>query len=699
MSLLIQYLVKLSLSLAVVWLFYQFVLRRLTFYNSNRWYLLAYTLLSFYIPFINISFLFGDNNSNDLIRLIPSVHQYTIALEEASHCPVPIWSTQYDKWDFIAFALMTGAGIFLVRFIKSFVSFLRIRNRAELISSGDIDIYHVNNEIIPFSFGNAVFINRSQHTAEELEEIVRHEFVHVRQRHTIDIVWAELICILNWYNPFAWLLKRSIRQNLEFIADNKVVENGIDKKQYQYLLLKVIGNSQFSIATQFNFSSLKKRIAMMNKTKSTKRQLGRFLFLFPVIAIILFSFRKSFTDASVIRTNPVAPVLTDTIPGVKTPNSKGYYIDIKDANGNCTVVVKDKSKKEIKRIFLTEWNEKQEYYENLYGGIPPSPVHPANEINPGLKEFLERNQDVKDVGWVYNNPKENIPVQMHIMKKDGSEEKYNLENKDEVARLERKYGKLPAPPPLVPGSEKEVQVTEKSLSGVEVLAEVKEVTITEVPVEVVNADVAEVAITVYPSKKIVTTTGEVKEVTVVEKPLTKTIVTSPDLQEVVVAGSPTKRAVSTTGEIKEVTIAGKPSIAIVTNPDIKEVPVPARPSGVSTTVKSNAVAKANVAGTTITSTDQAMIGDVDIKITIKNTAKPEDLESFISKLKDKGYELTFDNKDYDDGILRNLRGTIKYKGSSSTFSFTDFDQATIIVYRDGDKVNFKIYTGKRKVTT
>ena len=142
----------------------------------------------------------------------------------------------------------------------------------------------------------SVFINSNLHTEDELREIVRHEFVHVRQKHTIDIIWAELLCIINWYNPFAWLLKRSIRQNLEFIADNKVVENGIDKKQYQYLLLKVIGNNQYSIATKFNFSSLKKRIAMMNKTKSARLQVGRFLFLVPVLAIILLAFRKSFND-------------------------------------------------------------------------------------------------------------------------------------------------------------------------------------------------------------------------------------------------------------------------------------------------------------------------------------------------------------------------------------------------------------------
>src|SRR6187455_2016200 len=294
MSLLIQYLLKLSISLAIVWLFYQFILRRLTFYNSNRWYLLGYTLLSFFIPFVDISTILGNNSgtNNGLIQFIPSVHQYTIALEEASDCPVPIWSTSYDKWDWTAFALMIGAVILLIRFIVRYISFIRIRNRSKLISTDGIKIYQVDESIIPFSFGKSVFINSNLHTEDELREIVRHEFVHVRQNHSIDIIWGELLCLLNWYNPFAWLLKRSIRQNLEFIADNKVVQNGIDKKEYQYLLLKVIGNSQYSIATQFNFSSLKKRIAMMNKTKSAKRHLLQMLFLLPATAVLLLAFRN-----------------------------------------------------------------------------------------------------------------------------------------------------------------------------------------------------------------------------------------------------------------------------------------------------------------------------------------------------------------------------------------------------------------------
>ena len=656
MSELIQYLVKLTISLAVVWLFYQFILRRLTFYNSNRLYLLAYTLLSFFIPFVNISSLF-EGRSNEIIQFVPSVHQYTSALENASNCPAPIWSN-YDKWDFIAFGLLTVAGLLFLRLLISYFSFLKIQQKATLISEEGIKIYQVDENIIPFSFGNSIFINSKLHTEAELEEIVRHEFVHVRQNHTIDIVWAELLCILNWYNPFAWLLKRSIRQNLEFIADNKVIENGINKKEYQYLLLKVIGNSQFSIATQFNFSSLKKRIVMMNKTKSTKRQLGRFLFLVPVLAIILLSFRHSFKQGS-IETTTTKSLLTDTIPDVKILNSKGYYIDIKDNKGECMVVIKDKEKKEVKRVLLTEWNAKADYYESLYGEILAPKSEAAFERLKAVKEsIIAKNPDI--TGF---EVKGNIAT---VTLKNGKTETYTLSIKDEKKAFEERCGL------------KEVEIASTIVaepSEVETVIEVA-----EIPVKVSNAELAEVTVVGTPSKKIVTTNGEIKEVTVVGKPLTKTIAVNPELEEVVVVGSPSKKAITSTNNTEAVTVVGKPG-------------------NVSTTVKSNVVSEAKVATTAITDVDPATIGDLDISITIKNTTKPEDLESFISKLKEKGYELKFTNKNYNDGILNQLSGTIKYKDSSSTFSFTDFDQAVIKTYRDGDKVYFKVYTGKLKVTT
>jgi len=656
MSLLIQYLVKLSISLSIVWLFYQFILRRLTFYNSNRWYLLGYTLLSFFIPFINISSLIGNTGGteNRIIQFIPSVHQYTTALEEASHCPIPIWSTQYDKWDWTAFALMIGAAILLLRFIIRYISFVRIRHRSELISGDGIKIYQVDKEIIPFSFGNAVFINRNQHSEEELKEIVRHEFVHVKQNHTIDIVWAELLCIFNWYNPFAWLLKRSIRQNLEFIADNKVIENGINKKEYQYLLLKVIGNRQFCIATQFNFSSLKKRIAMMNKTKSAKLQVGRFLFLFPLLAIILLAFRNSFNDSTNAKTNNQMAILTDTIPNVKILNSKGYYIDIKDNKGNCMVVIKDKNKKEVKRLLLTEWNEKDDYYEHLYGEI----LSPTTAI---VEEKIKANNPAITTVTVNGNT-------ATVTLKNGKTEVYTLSLKDQKKAFEERCGT------------KEVAVSEISLSEIEEPGEIKEVTIAEVPVKVTTAELAETVVTGVPLKKAVSTTGEIKEVAVVGKPLTKTIVTDHDLQAITVTGVPLKKAVSTTGEIKEVTVVGKPAKTITTDPEVTNNEVNSETE--INTGNGNGVGNGNGNG--------IGIGEEEILVTITNKTTREELESFVKKMKEKGYELKFTNKNYNDGVIKQISGTVRYKDNNSAFSATDFSKLTISTYRDGDKIQFKI---------
>ncbi|MBS1574251.1 MAG: M56 family metallopeptidase [Bacteroidetes bacterium] len=291
MPLFFSYLLKLSISLSLVYLFYQFILRRLTFYNWNRFYLFFYTLLSFFIPFINITSVLENNgiSNNKIIRLVPAFDSDTInQLLNDKALADKLWTV----WDWGLLLLILGALILVIRLFIQLLSFRKIMITARLISSEKIKLYQVNQSIIPFSFGQSIFINRNLHTDEELKDIIRHEIVHVKQKHSFDIIWSEIICIVNWYNPFAWLIRKAIRQNLEFIADNKVLQTGIDKKQYQYLLLKVIGNNHFSIAQNFNFSSLKKRIAMMNKMKSAKLHLLKFLIILPVVIVMLVAFRS-----------------------------------------------------------------------------------------------------------------------------------------------------------------------------------------------------------------------------------------------------------------------------------------------------------------------------------------------------------------------------------------------------------------------
>src|SRR5688572_13665894 len=446
MSLLLIYFVKLSVSLAIVYLFYQMVLRKLTFYNSNRWYLAGYTFLSFFIPFINITPVLENNSfsQHEIVQLIPAMEKYTLGLEDDTASPFIVAFANWDKWEWLTFVLLAGAGIFLLRFIIRCLSFFRMRRQSRLVSDQGMKLYHISKNIIPFSFGNSVFINSDLHTEDELREIIRHEFVHVKQKHTIDIIWSEWLCIMNWYNPFAWLLRSSIRQNLEFIADHKVLANGVDRKQYQYLLLKVIGNNHFSIAQKFNFSSLKKRIAMMNKLRSAKLHLARFLFIVPLLAVILISFRQRKQDPEKARVvQPVITLTRDTVPDVTEPNDKGYIINVIDDNGNCTLVIKDKNGKQVDRLLLTKWNENEGYYEEEYGKIPPPPP-PVPPLPPGSPVPPKLPGNVKSIQ--YQND------QVEVWLKDGKKESYDLKVPAEKKAYEKKYGEIvPAPEaPVLP---------------------------------------------------------------------------------------------------------------------------------------------------------------------------------------------------------------------------------------------------------
>jgi beta-lactamase regulating signal transducer with metallopeptidase domain len=288
------YLLKLSISLSVVWLFYQLLLRRLTFYNLNRWYLLFYSLLSFFIPLIDIGTMVEEDGAHQplVVQIIPSIgHFGTAAAATVTAVDRPaFWNT----WSVLLGVAALGSLILLIRLARNGRSLYMICKRARLVGNDGIKVYQVDEQIIPFSFGNAVYLNQALHSEKELGEIILHEYVHIRQKHTIDILLAELFIIVNWYNPFVWLIRYAIRQNLEFIADSKVLEKGMDRKAYQYHLLKVIGHSRYKLANNFNFSSLKKRIVMMNRIRSARVHVVRFLFILPLIAVLLVSFRNKY---------------------------------------------------------------------------------------------------------------------------------------------------------------------------------------------------------------------------------------------------------------------------------------------------------------------------------------------------------------------------------------------------------------------
>ncbi len=321
MPFLFQYLIKFSISLAVLYTFYYMVLRPLTFYQWNRFYLVCYSVLSFFIPFINITEWLAVKNMNKsyLVNSIPAVDKltYTSFNEERNIL------SGFLGWNSAGILFLSGALIMLIRIVYQYLSLNALKRKAVLLKTGDFEFYDVNGPITPFSFASAIFINSRLHTEEEFHKILEHEFVHVKQKHTIDIVVAELVCVVNWFNPFAWLIRKSIRENLEFIADKNVLDGGVDPRRYQYLLLKVMGLPQYSITNNFSFSSLKKRISMMNKMKTAKVHLVKFLFVLPLLTVMLLAFRdaqkKQIKNGQIVDIATLVIAASDTTPPAPMP--------------------------------------------------------------------------------------------------------------------------------------------------------------------------------------------------------------------------------------------------------------------------------------------------------------------------------------------------------------------------------------------
>ncbi|NII25011.1 TonB-dependent receptor plug domain-containing protein [Pseudoflavitalea sp. X16] len=429
-----QYLLKLSISLAVVYLFYALVLRRLTFYTWNRWYLLGYSLLAFFIPFVNISpFLErGDWTNNQVVQLIPLVSNY----QGAPATP----SGQPDGWTLFLLLLIAGIVIMLIRLLVQYLSFRHIRRSSQLLSGDTVKIYQVDKNIIPFSFGRSIFINQHQHNEEELKEIIRHEFIHVKQRHTVDILWGELLCMLNWYNPFVWLIRKAIRQNLEFIADHKVLEAGLDRKQYQYLLLKVVGAPAFAIASQFNFSSLKKRIAMMNKMRSAKIHLIKFLFVLPLVTILLLAFRNAAINHKALAAIMPATTITMVAEDMKAPTP--LVTDTVPRKGKVEHVQADPAR----TVIITARYDSARYFidASLNGpGNPYRALLPANVLY-----FIDGVEQPKG-GDVVNNLAPGDIERVDVLKGKSAITLYGEKGTDGVILITTKKG-TPAPQPVLP---------------------------------------------------------------------------------------------------------------------------------------------------------------------------------------------------------------------------------------------------------
>jgi len=450
-----SYLLKLNIGLVLVYLFYRLVLQNLTFYNWNRFYLLSFIVLSFLIPLVDISALWEGARDTPL----PAMTRYIYPVEALTTTSMVVPKTAnegFTLWDWLLLVMLSGNGILLVKTVVQFFSFMRRKRKARLISNQRIKIYQIDADILPFSFGRSIFLNPANYSEHNRQEIIKHELVHVQQGHTADIILMELVSILNWYNPFTWLLRQQLRQNLEFIADNQVLQSGIDKKTYQYLLLQVNGLPAFPLANQFNFSPLKKRIIMMNKMPNARPHLIKFLLLLPLVAVLLVAFRGKEKNTG----------LENNFIGVNKFITENQIISLQQSEPKVLMGWRDEGNNKLQLLFQdgsqepcdlnTEAGKKRFSVAQLFVGDAYTPDNTERNWPEDFKIFLNQNPQVAQIKWRYDREqlkKNDFPYiadRLYLTLKSGAEEVYSIESKADLTKVENKFGRLPMLSPPIP---------------------------------------------------------------------------------------------------------------------------------------------------------------------------------------------------------------------------------------------------------
>ncbi|HZX63526.1 MAG TPA: M56 family metallopeptidase [Bacteroidales bacterium] len=281
MNTILLYLFESTICLSVLYPVYWFFLRRDTFFQVNRFYLLAMVLFSILVPLLPLHWIPSGTSAAFVVLLDPVL----ITSAKVEHT-----LSVHLQWIEVATVVyLTGALIFLLRFGLQLIQLYRITRRFGIKESHGQRVVFVDRGYSPFSFFNLVFINEEVIPAGSLPTILEHERVHIRQHHTLDMILVELAAILQWFNPVIWLAGREMKTIHEYLADEGVLQTGISRSQYQQMILdETMGIQVNSLTNNFNVSLLKKRILMMTKSKSGILAKSKVLIALPALTALLF---------------------------------------------------------------------------------------------------------------------------------------------------------------------------------------------------------------------------------------------------------------------------------------------------------------------------------------------------------------------------------------------------------------------------
>jgi len=315
METLFTYIIKSCGLITMFYVAYYLLLRKETFFTTNRWFLLAGLITSAILPMIVYTTIVWVEPT----PITTNWSRIPIA------APIENESLEINWYLILAITYAVGIMLFLVKFGFDFYSLNRVLKGKPIQQQADFKFIDIKENVAPFSYFNTIVYNSSLYSEAELESILEHEKVHSEQNHTMDVLITRLFCIAFWFNPFIWLYKKAILQNLEFIADSEATKNLTDKKAYQLTLLKITTHENCVVLTNHFYQSLiKKRIVMLNKNQSKKWNSWKYVLVLPTLVAFVFLFQiktiaqEKVTIQKEIKNNQTDPESVDVYKIQKT---------------------------------------------------------------------------------------------------------------------------------------------------------------------------------------------------------------------------------------------------------------------------------------------------------------------------------------------------------------------------------------------
>lgn len=428
-----DYLLKASGIVIILFLFYTLFLKNETFFKSIRGYFLIGLIIVVSIPLIEIPVYIEtiSNNLNILNYEVVSANNTTV-------------KNTFDWLEILTLIYLIGVTIFSIKFLFQLTSLLFLLSKHQFSKKGNYYFIETSEEISPFSFFNIIIYNKAQFTSNELEQIINHEKAHVLQWHSLDTILAHLLVITLWFNPFVWLYKKAVQQNLEFLADSYAIQLAENQQLYQLTLLKTCRiNYCTEITNNFYNSLIKKRIIMIHKNKSTNKKQWKYVLLLP----ILIAFVATFNTKLVAQEKKLIEINEMKIELIIDKNSTDADLDKesetfkKEANLNLTFKgVKRNSSNEITAIKIdVKGDNLKSKFENS-GTEPIKPIRISYDsenkaISIGNVNRIHKNHytyKINDEGDVKFKGKQHKKANYVFISSDGEKTSWTSKDSDTI---------------------------------------------------------------------------------------------------------------------------------------------------------------------------------------------------------------------------------------------------------------------------